>query len=330
MIAQSERTMNELLTSVGQPVPHPWPTHQFRAMGSQIHLWLDGEEAQANPFFRRVEALFRRVEARLTRFAGHSELSRLNARPEAWVPVSALLWDLLQHALRLARETGGLFDPTLLPALEAAGYTASFEELAQARPAPAGGARPGCWADLRLDPERRAVWLPAGARLDLGGIGKGYTAQLAVDLLGTAGPALVDAGGDLVAGAAPRGFPGWPVGVAAPGGEAAPDLFHLWLAHSALATSGTDYRCWQQAGEPAHHLIDPASGRPAQSDVITATVLAPEATTAEAWATAALIAGRERGLALLLERGLAGALTGPLGRTVLTPRLAAHVVWPVL
>jgi len=299
-------------------------------MGSQIHLWLDGEEAQAPPFFRRAEALFRRVEARLTRFAGHSELSRLNAQPEAWVPVSALLWDVLQHALRLARETGGLFDPTLLPALEAAGYTASLEALAQARPAQAGVARPGCWADLRLDPERRAVWLPAGARLDLGGIGKGYTAQLAADLLGAAGPALVDAGGDLVAGAAPRDFPGWPVAVAAPGGEAAPDLFHLWLAHSALATSGTDHRRWPQAGKPAHHLIDPASGRPAQSDVIAATVLAPEATTAEAWATAALIAGRERGLALLLERDLAGALTGPTGKTELTPLMAAHVVWPVL
>ena len=308
----------------------PWPSHRFRAMGSEIALWLDDEEGDACVAFSRVERLFRRLEARLTRFDANSELSRLNARPERWVQVSPLLADVLGQALALAEKTGGLFDPTLLPALEAAGYTTSFERMGKKQQAVSGSPQPGRWPEVRLDPLRPAVWLPSEVRLDLGGIGKGYTAQLALDLLAAWGAALVDAGGDLVAGAPPRGLPGWPVAVAAPGGGDAPDLFHLWLAQAALATSGIDYRRWQQNGRPAHHLIDPRTGRPTTGDLVTATVLAPEATTAEGWGTASLIAGRERGLDLLLAREMAGALTTTGGKSLLTPAFAGHVVWPVL
>lgn len=320
-------------TAERQQPDHTWPEHHFHAMGCEIGLWLDAGEREARPAFARAEALFHRVEARLTRFDEQSELSYLNARPQRWVPVSDLLWRVVRLALSVARATGGLFDPTLLSALEAAGYTVSFAELAASltgQAAPAAAPHRGRWQEVRLDPDRQAIWLPAGVRLDLGGIGKGYTAQRAVDLLAATGPALVDAGGDLVAGAAPHTLPGWPVAVAAPGGDSAPDLFHLWLAQAALATSGTDYRSWEHNGQQAHHLIDPASGRPAESDVVSATVLAAEAVVAEGWATAALIAGRERGLALLRKHDLAGALTGPDGRTSLTSAFAAHVVWPIL
>lgn len=332
MISAAPFQLSAAATADDRLSMHSWPSHRFRAMGSEIGLWLDGDSVAARTAFRRVEDLFTRVEARLTRFNQHSELCRLNALSEQWVPVSGLLWDVIRQALALAQETAGLFDPTLLPALEATGYTHSFSRMARETSGTAASARLGRWFDVRLNPARQAIWLPAEVRLDLGGIGKGYTAELARALLAEAGPALVDAGGDLVAGSAPRGFPGWPVAVAAPAGngDEAADLFHLWLAESALATSGTDYRRWRHNGQTVHHLIDPRSGRPAESDVVTATVLAPAAITAEGWATAALIAGQERGLALLLEREMAGALTGAEGRTWLTPALAARVVWPAL
>lgn len=322
--------MEEIAAADRQPPPQTWPSYHFRAMGSDIGLWLDCGPQEAGHHFARVEALFARIEARLSRFRKQSELSRLNARPGQWIPVSGLLWSVLQQALNLARETAGLFDPTLLAALEAAGYTISFDEMAGRAGAGGGPAQPGRWQELRLDAGRQAVWLPAGVRLDFGGIGKGYTAAAAVRLLSEAGPALVDAGGDLVAGAPPAGLPGWPVAVAAPGGEEAADLFHLWLANAALATSGTDYRHWRRNGRLVHHLIDPRTGRPAESDLVAVTVLAPTAAAAEAWATATLIAGQEAGSAMLTARGLAGALTGGDGISTLTPALMPHVVWPAL
>lgn len=303
-----------------------WQTHHFRAMGSEIGLWLEADAAAADEAFAAVEALFAANEAALSRFRPTSELSRLSGRSGAWTPVSDLLWDVLREALALAAETDGLFDPTLLHAIEAAGYTRSFEQLTTVAPAAATapGANHGRWTAVRLDERRQAVWLPPGVGIDLGGNAKGYTAQQAVDLLGQWGPCLVDAGGDLVAGAAPTDLPGWPVGVARPSSgleQAEADVCTLWLVDASLATSGIDYRRWQQNGRLAHHLIDPRTGRPADTDALTVTVLAAEAGTAEAWATAALILGLAAGRQRLLAQGLAAVLIGSDGQEIMTPAL---------
>lgn len=316
-------------------IPKPqWPTHSFRAMGSQMAFWLDAPAGVTRSLFAQAEAMFASAERALSRFDPDSELSRLNARPGQWQPLSPILWQVLEQATMMTKATGGLFDPTILGDLEAAGYDRSFDQLrrlpdADRQPLPAPGApprpRPEPWA---LDPQRRALWLPVGTRLDLGGIAKGFTAQRAANLLAEAGPCLVDAGGDLTAGAAPVGFPGWPVAVAAPGRDDAADLFHLWLANASLATSGVDYRRWQHNGCPAHHLIDPRTGCPAGTDLLSVTVLAPAGSLAEGWATAALVAGREQGFALLQRAGLAGALVGQDGRAWLTAVMKPQVLWP--
>jgi thiamine biosynthesis lipoprotein len=310
-----------------------WPVHHFHAMGSEMAVWLDTDEATARPLLVGAEAMVVLAERILTRFEEKSELSRLNARPGQWIPVSALLWNVISAALALARQTGGLFDPTLLTALEAAGYTRSFTEM-KGVAAASNGRRPtpGHWQEVEMDPERRAIRLPAGVRLDLGGIGKGHTAQRVIDWLKQHGPCLMDAGGDLTAGAAPRGLPGWPVAAAAPAraGVIATDLFNLWLAHASLATSGIDYRRWQQNGHDVHHLIDPRTGRPADTDAVTVTVLAADAVQAEGWATAALVAGRVAGLALLDEAGLAAGLIDDTYHLWLTPSMAAQTVQPAI
>jgi thiamine biosynthesis lipoprotein len=190
-------------------------------------------------------------------------------------------------------------------------------------PQPTTGSLIGRWREIELDTARQAVRLPVGVGLDLGGIAKGDTAQQALNLLAQTGPALVDAGGDLVAASAPANFPGWPVALSTPWSEATPtrDLATFWLAAGALATSGVDYRSWVQDGLVAHHLIDPQTGQPAQTDTLTATVFAPEAAVAEAWATATLIAGMEAGIDNLLEHELAGLVIGRDGRMLATPAM---------
>jgi FAD:protein FMN transferase len=122
------------------------------------------------------------------------------------------------------------------------------------------------------------------------------------------------------------------VAVAAPaaGDEEAPDLFHLWLTHATLATSGIDYRRWQHNDRGVHHLIDPRTGCPAVTDALAVSVLAYDAVQAEGWATAALVAGRDAGVAFLARHGLAGAIIDGQHHLVLTPAMIPRMVWPAM
>lgn len=312
--------------------PQDWRPYSFRAMGSKIVVWLEtADSGAADTAFTRVEALFAANEHALSRFRPESELSRLNARSGEWVAVSELLWEVLALAISMAAMTDGRFDPTMLNALEQCGYTDSFEKLADSGRANHHSsfvAFPGQWTAVALDEKSQAVCLPPGVRLDLGGIAKGYTAQQAVELMRPFGPCLVDAGGDLAAGDGPAGYPGWPVAVGAPSpgeGHETADLFTAWLANRSLATSGIDYRTWFSNGRVAHHLLDPTTGRPAETAGLTVTILADEAATAEAWATATLIAGSVAGMDALLNADLAGLMVLKDGRILLTPSMHAYI-----
>lgn len=308
------------------PDPASWPRCTFRAMGCQMSVYLATDAATAAAPLCEAIALFATVEQAMSRFIPASELCHLNARPGMWQPLSPLLETVLGAALALAEESEGAFDPTLLNALEAAGYRHSFEQGGMDRlPSPAPPTQPGRFREVRCRPGE--LWLPPGVRLDLGGIAKGYTAGLVVERLRRWGPVLVDAGGDLVAGEAPPGYPGWPVSVAAPWEEeAAPqELLLLWLANATLATSGVDYRRWRQGDDIAHHIIAPDSGQPAATDLLTATILNPCPMRAEAWATATLVKGKERGTVALLAHQLAGALVSRRRTLTLTPAMHSAV-----
>jgi FAD:protein FMN transferase len=137
---------------------------------------------------------------------------------------------------------------------------------------PAGG-------DVRLVGSH--ITLEEGVRIDLGGIGKGYAAERAAELLATAGPCLVNAGGDI----ATRGGV-WPVGV-----ETGTEAITLELSGGALATSGRDRRTWRRAGRTLHHVIDPRTGVPAETDVLRVTVVASDAVAAEIAATSLFLVG---------------------------------------
>lgn len=316
-----------------------WPSHQFYAMGSHMTAWLElRDQALAQRTLEQVEALFQAAEARFTRFRPTSELAQVNAQAGQWTPVSNIFWHLLTRALQLSQATNGLFDPTVLNAVVAAGYDRDFAEVRQRLVSGNGHTKPvapvlrGCWQDIELDAVQHALRLPPAVKLDLGGIAKGETAQAAVAFLSQWGPCLVDAGGDLVAGDAPTGWPGWLVGIAKPtavdpaeDAEPDQDLAHLWLKNSALATSGTDYRRWQQGSVTVHHLIDPRTGQAAATDLLTVSVLAAEAAVAEAWAKAALISGAQAGRTLLEAQQHPAALVDQQQQLTVTPALQPFV-----
>src|SRR4029079_14533378 len=123
--------------------------------------------------------------------------------------------------------------------------------------------------------------------------------------LAPAGPCLVDAGGDIVARGRPANLDGWPVSVVEP---RAPDqdLALLVLRDVALSTSGMDHRRWLFGGRLRHHLIDPRTGAPARTDVLTASVIAGSAADADVHAKVAVLLGARAGLTYLTRRHLAG------------------------
>ncbi len=307
-------------------------THTFYGMGSHIKLWLEHADEQfAQEILAEAEAIFVQHEKIMTRFRSSSELSQLNARPEQWVQLSDTLWTVINRTIQLATQLDGLFDPTILEALEEVGYRQPFMEGATYNDRWESLSLPteevASFTAVKFDPRQQAVWLPQGVRLDLGGIGKGFTAETAVNFLRQYGPCLVDAGGDLTAGNPPTDAPGWPVGISAPyiGLDERPTLLRLWLANNSLATSGVDYRRWQQNGIVQHHIIDPRLNNSAETDLATVSVLAEDACMAEAWATAVLVAGFTTGYKMATQQQMPIAFIDQNHELTVSPTLFPHV-----
>lgn len=266
--------------------------HEFRAMGTTIELLLEADQGErAQSALHAVEEEFERLEAMLTRFRPSSELSQLNREGRVVAPPD--LERVVALALEARERSGGRFDPTVHDAVSQAGYDRSFELVAsEAGGDGYDGAR--CGGEVTIDAESGAIELEPGFRLDLGGIGKGYSVDRAVEILAVAGPCLVNAGGDL----AVRGDKPWPVGI-----EDGPTLE---LSSGAIATSGRDRRHWRRGREERHHLIDPVTGRPAETDLLRVTVVASSAVEADILAKTLFIGGEkeaaEAGVPALLVR----------------------------
>ncbi len=312
------------MATMGTAMPE-MPRLDFRAMGSNMTLITASSRADAPARLAAVRGMIERFEERLSRFRESSELSRLNARPGRPVRVSDELWDVLAAALDGTRRTDGLYDPTILEALERAGYDRPFDGVRdRADPAPPSPQR-AAWHEVRLDARARTVTLPAGVRLDFGGIGKAWTADRAAAALSAFGPCLVDAGGDIAAMDAPAGWPGWPIGVTDPRNPTG-TLTVLAVADRGVATSGIDVRHWRRGGEMCHHIIDPRTGRPAGSDLLSVTVVARDAGEANVHAVAALILGASDGLRYLAgQRDVDALAVRRNGALLCTAGFGAHV-----
>jgi FAD:protein FMN transferase len=295
-------------------------------MGSEMSALVESDHPFAVDALVATPRWFAGWEDRLSRFRPNSELTRLNDAAGAPRRVSAVFWSVLQAALRVARATDGLVTPTVGAAVEAAGYDRDFAALQRAggaAPRPAAGPAPA-WRAIRATLPGRVVTLPPGARLDFAGVAKGWAADHAARRLGATAPALIDAGGDIAVSGSRAGGSPWPIAVADPRNPDA-DLTTLLLPAGAVATSGTDYRRWRQGTEWRTHIIDPRTGRSAETDLLSVTVVGPTAVWAEAAAKAALILGGPAGLAWLDARPeLAGLLIYEDGRVARSARLPLY------
>ncbi|HPH96325.1 MAG TPA: FAD:protein FMN transferase [Anaerolineaceae bacterium] len=266
----------------------------FRAMNTSILLAAEGDPASLAEGFRQTRTFIQRQEARFTRFSASSELCALNLSAGKWFKASPELFEVVSLARRYHEETGGLFNPAILPLLEEAGYDRSMDDLREGLPPHRAMGEPGSYVmnfgPVELDGDRQAVHLPAGMRIDLGGIAKGWIAEQAARYFSTfASNCVVDAGGDFhFCGRPLQGS--WQVAVEDPF-VSEHTLAMLNIESGGVATSTTTHRRWRQNGQNQHHLIDPRTGFPAHSPWVSVTAIADHTARAEALAKAMLIAG---------------------------------------
>lgn len=271
--------------------------YNFRAMNTAIEMIIYTPETEkAAIACKAVENIFAETEDLLSRFRPTSELSELNRRGSL-ENVSELLYQNVAAAYKMASLTNGIFDPTILDALEAAGYNRSYEQIA------ANGAQLlttnkvisyQTWRFIKLEAAKRSIKLPYGTRLDLGGIAKGSTVDRAAKFLQNQGfeNFMLSAGGDMwLSGVPPMDKQGWTVAVQNPIQKNSPEICRLLVSDKAVATSATTGRHWQVNGHNRHHLIDPRTGEPTANHIASVTAIADTVQLADVMAKTALILG---------------------------------------
>jgi thiamine biosynthesis lipoprotein len=282
----------------------------FACFGSRCTVIVaDRQVADARAAVAQARRRLLEWHGQFSRFQRGSEMTRMNEAAEETVAVSPMMRRVVEAAVNAARATGGLVDPTLVSEIERAGYESHFEgdglplgvalalapDRAPAAPAPAAN-----WRHVRTDRRAGTVTRPPGVRIDPGGIAKGVFADELASLLSGYEAFVVDCGGDMRLGG--RLALARDVHVASPFDES---ILHTFaVASGGVATSGVGRRSWlDRDGRPAHHLLDPASGRPAFTGIVQVTALAPTAIAAESLSKAALLSGPARAERVLVHGG---------------------------
>ncbi len=269
------------------------------------------------------------LDAACSRFRADSELTALNARAGRWTEVGTVLLDALVAAVGAAEATGGAVDPTIGARMRALGYDRDFADLdpdgppldVVVRPCAhrgAGAEAVPSWRRVQVDAARRRARIPAGVELDLGATAKAFAADRAAARAAeaTGGGVLVSLGGD-VATAGPPPPAGWLIRVSDDHARApAPDDAHVRIRDGGLATSSTTVRNWRRGDRHLHHVLDPATGGPAEGPWRTATVAAATCTAANTASTAAIVLG-DGARAWLEARSLPARLVAAEGRVEL-------------
>jgi thiamine biosynthesis lipoprotein len=243
-----------------------------------------------------VDEIVAAMDQAASRFREDSELSLLNASPDREVTISPLLAQAIAAALRGAELSGGAVDPTIGSAIRLAGYDTDFAQV------PVDGDQirlyservPG-WRAVHLNPRSRTVRVPSGVELDLGATAKALTSDLAAAAASKAidgAGVLVSLGGDIaVAGQAPDD--GWSIQASEDSAAPIDDKEEsIRITSGGVATSSTTVRRWTRGGVMLHHIIDPATGLPADSCWRTASVVAATCVDANIASTAAIVMGR--------------------------------------
>jgi thiamine biosynthesis lipoprotein len=256
------------------------------------------------PIRAALQAAVDEVDGQMSTWKPDSDLMRLNAAPVGeWVAVPAQLAAVLRLGLEIGRASGGAFDIGMGDAVTAWGFGPGDAAPDGIRTAMTASRRP---AHEILEFDGDHVRKAAALKLDLNGIAKGYGVDRLAETLRHHGisDGLVGIDGEMRAmGLRPDGE-AWTIAVEAPDAKRRTPHSILALQDAAVATSG-DYRHWVEVkGRRLSHTMDPRRGAPLIASPASVTVVARTCAEADAWATALMVLGPERGAALATQTGL--------------------------
>lgn len=281
-------------------------------------------------------AEIKKLETLLNYFSDQSEISAVNrtagSRP---VEVSIETLEILKKTMDISKAANGAFDPTIAPVIK----QWRFSKDSSGSVIPSGKVIEHSLAlvdykKIKINADTREVFLEdKGMELDLGGITKGFAADKAVDAIKKKGvtAALVAVAGDI------RGFglnisgQGWKVGIQNPRTRTVSDkpwedIFAvLRLKDKAISTSGDYQRFFIKDGIRFHHILDPQTGYPSESGLISVSVIAPEGYLADGLSTAVFVLGAEKGMTILESMGLDGILVNNNRKVFITKNLKGKI-----
>ena len=270
-------------------------------MGGHFAVTVVGADVEVT---QQVISYLHKLEALWSRFIATSEVSQLNSSPGIPVVVSPETITLVKLLIDGSRLTDGLFDPTTLPLTLANGYATSHVDPSRTTVLPSSATWPGDLEGIVVNEVKSTVTLPVGTTLDPGGLGKGLAADLAVDYAMSHGAsgALVSASGDVrAAGLSPDGR-SWRIGIEHPL-EKHIEIAQVHISDGAVVTSSQMTNRWKTDAGETHHIIDTKTGRSAQTEVLSATVVCAQAALGEVLAKLAFLVPIKEAVAQIVANG---------------------------
>lgn len=279
----------------GAPAQGP-ETATFFAMDTAMDFTVYGDAALLD----EAETLIGSLEEQVSVTDEHSDIYAIDHTGSGSLSGNAA--ELMEQALELCRRTGGALDISVYPIVQAWGFTTGSyqvpdEETIQSLLPLVD------YTQIQYDAATGVVTLPEGMEIDLGSVAKGYAGQLAAQMLREHGvqSALLNLGGNVqTVGAKPDGSP-WQIGIKDPQGEDA--MMVLSVEDQAVVTSGGYERYFEQDGQTYWHIMDPSTGHPADSGLISVTIVGDEGVVCDGLSTALFVMGLEKAADLWAQSG---------------------------
>ena len=270
----------------GAPAQEP-ESATFFAMDTAMDFTVYGDAALLD----EAETLIGSLEEQVSVTDEHSDIYAIDHTGSGSLSGNAA--ELMEQALELCRRTGGALDISVYPIVRAWGFTTGSyqipdEETIQSLLPLVD------YTQIQYDAATGVVTLPEGMEIDLGSVAKGYAGQLAAQMLRNSGveSALLNLGGNVqTVGAKPDGSP-WQIGIKDPQGADA--MMVLSVEDQAVVTSGGYERYFEQDGQTYWHVMDPSTGHPADSGLISVTIVGDEGVVCDGLSTALFVMGLEK------------------------------------
>lgn len=285
-----------------------------QTMGTTWSVSFISTDADATILRAGIQQRLDAIVAQMSPWEGDSDISRYNRAPAGtWQDIPAEFHRVLSHALALAKDTAGAYDPTVGPLVNLWGFGPDGQRREPPDDAAIAAARTRTgWQRVELDPAQPRIFQPGGVSLDFSSIAPGFALDQIADFLDAGGvhDYLIETGGELRAGGSRGNGRPWQVAIERPIDSDAADgsvstQHVIGLSGRSMGSSG-DYRhFFKDGGQRYSHRIDPRSGRPVLNDVASVTVVARDGISADPLATALSILGVEEGMRYAQEYDIA-------------------------